>query len=553
MKYAHVARAKRYAREVATGKRVAGKFTRLACQRFLDDLKRKDLRFDAAEADRRCRFIEKLPHIKGIWASRAELIKLEPWQSWLVCNLFGFYRLDGTRRFNEAYARVARKNAKSTLAAGIGLSMFVADGEFGAEVYSGATSEKQAWEVFGPARQMALRDEEFRKHYGVDVNAKNLNAPADNSKFEPVIGKPGDGSSPHCAIIDEFHEHPTWDQYSTFKTGMGARQQPLLLIITTAGVDISSPCFEKDDEVKKILLGTLKADDVFCVIYAADDDDDWTSVAAMKKANPNLGVSVSQRYLESQLEAAKRTPSAAAAYKTKNLNQWVSSGSAELNMLAWKKCADPALNIDDFRGKRCVFGVDLASSVDFVASCRLFHDQIDGNNHYWPFWRFWLPERRIEEDKTGNFAAWADRGFIEVHEDDEIDFAALRKAILDDCELYSPSEVAYDPWRALGLEQELTNAGVVLAKIPQTIAHFTAPMYELEAAHLSGRIHHSDNPVANWMASNLVAKVDTNGNKKPRREIAQNKIDGMVALLMGINRVLAGTQDAYVSGSFRAL
>lgn len=553
MKYGHVARAKRYAREVATGKRVAGKFTRLACQRFLDDLKRKDLRFDAAEADRRCRFIEKLPHIKGVWASRAEFIRLEPWQSWLTCNLFGFFRLDGTRRFNEAYIRVGRKNAKSTLAAGIGLSMMVLDGEFGAEVYSGATSEKQAWEVFGPARQMVLRHPEFRTRFGVDVNAKNLNAPADNSKFEPVIGKPGDGSSPHCAIIDEFHEHPTWDQYSTFKTGMGARQQPLLLIITTAGVDISSPCFEKDDEVKKILLGALKADDFFCVIYAADDDDDWTSVAAMKKANPNLGVSVSQRYLESQLEAAKRTPSAAAAYKTKNLNQWVSSGSAELNMLAWKKCADPALKIEDFRGKRCVFGVDLASSVDFVASCRLFHDQIDGNNHYWPFWRFWLPERRIEEDKTGNFAAWAGRGFIEVHEDDEIDFAALRKAILDDCELYSPSEVAYDPWRALGLEQELTNAGVVLAKIPQTIAHFTAPMYELEAAHLSGRIHHSDNPVANWMASNLVAKVDTNGNKKPRREIAQNKIDGMVALLMGINRVLAGSQETYVSGSFRAL
>ncbi len=551
MKHPHVSRAKKYAREVATGKRVAGKFTRLACQRFLDDLRRKDIRFNAEQAERRCRFLEKQYHIKGVWASRRETIRLQPWQSWIVCNIFGFYRLDDTRRFTEAYVRVARKNGKSILAADIGHSMFVADGEFGAEVYSGATSEKQAWEVFGPARQMALRDEEFRKHYGIEVNAKNLNVPEDNSKFEPVIGKPGDGSSPHCAIIDEFHEHTTWDQYSTFKTGMGARTQPLLLVITTAGVDISSPCFQKDDEIKKILQGVEKADDVFGVIYAADDEDDWTSVAAMKKANPNLGVSVSERYLASQLEAAKRTPAAAAAYKTKNLNLWVSSASAELNMLAWAKCADKKLKIEDFVGRSCVFGVDLASSVDFVAVCRLFYERVDGNFHYWPFWRFVLPERRIEDDD--NFRFWADQGWIELHEDDEIDFARLRGGILEDANRYSPSEIAYDPWRALGLEQELTNAGLVLARIPQTIASFTAPMYELEAAHLSGRIHHSDNPVANWMASNLVAKVDTNGNKKPRREIAQNKIDGMVALLMGINRVLAGAQDAHVSGGLIAV
>lgn len=553
MKHPHVSRAKKYAREVATGKRVSGKFTRLACKRFIDDLRRKDIEFNAEEAERVCRFLEKQSHIKGVWASRREPIKLEPWQSWFVVNLFGFYRLDGTRRFNEGYLRVARKNAKSTIAADIGLFMFIADGEFGAEVYSGATSEKQAWEVFGPARQMALRDEEFRKHYGVEVNAKNLNVPEDNSKFEPVIGKPGDGSSPHCAIIDEFHEHTTWDQFSTFKTGMGARSQPLLLIITTAGVDISSPCFQKDDEIKKILQGTSRGDDVFGVIYAADDDDDWTSVAAMKKANPNLGVSVSERYLASQLEAAKRTPAAAAAYKTKNLNLWVSSGSAELNMLAWAKCADSKLKVESFVGKPCVFGVDLASSVDFVAVCRLFYEQVDGNFHYWPFWRFALPERRVEDDATGNFRMWADQGWIDLHEDDEIDFARIRSGILSDADLYSPSEVAYDPWRAIGLEQELTNAGLVLTKIPQTIAHFTAPMYELEAAHLSQRIHHSDNPVANWMASNLVAKVDTNGNKKPRREIAQNKIDGMVALLMGINRVLAGAQDAHVSGGLIAV
>lgn len=545
----HATVAKRYAREVAAGKRVAGKYTRLACERFNADLKRKDLEFRPDAGARVCRFIEKFHHVKGIWASRKEAIKLEPWQCWMLCNLFGFHTLAGERRFTEAYIRVARKNGKSILGAGIGLYMLSADGEFGAEVYSGATSEKQAWEVFRPARLMAQKDEEFANHYGVEINAKNLNIPEDDSRFEPVIGKPGDGSSPHCAIVDEFHEHKTWDMYNTMVTGMGARANPLVFMITTAGEAIGSPCFEKDDEVKKILSGAVEADRVFGVIYSADDDDDWTSVAAMKKANPNMGVSVSRRYLEGQLESAKRTPQAQAAYKTKNLNLWVSSGSAFLNEYAWRKChAD--VSIEQMSGKECIFGVDLASRVDFVAVCKLFFEKQDGNLIYWPFWRFFLPENRLDDDKSGKYMAWAKEGLIELHEDDEIDFAKLRAAILEDANLHNPAEIAYDPWKAIGMEQELSAAGLTMVKIPQTIAHFTDPMNELEAAHLSGRIKMQPNRVADWMAANLIAKVDTNGNKKPRKEVQQNKNDGMVALLMAINRAMAQHEQGDKSGYF---
>lgn len=539
--------ARRYAREVASGKRVAGLYTRLSCQRFLDDMKRKDLRFDEEAANRVCRFIECFRHVKGQWASRGETIKLEPWQCFILCAIFGFYMPDGSRRFTEAYIRVARKNGKSIIAAGIGLYMFAHDGEYGAEVYSGATSEKQAWEVFRPARLMAMKDEEFAERFGVEVNAKNLNIAGDDSRFEPVIGKPGDGASPHCAIVDEFHEHKTWDLYSTMVTGMGARVNPLLLMITTAGDNIASPCFEKDDECKKILTGGLRADRVFAVIYAADEDDDWTSITAMKKANPNLDISVSRRYLEGQLDAAKRTPHAQAHYKTKNLNIWVSSGAAFLNMLEWNACADPT-PIEDLRGKRCIFGVDLASRIDFVAVCRLFYEVIDGNIHYWPRWRFYLPEARVEDDKTGSYAGWLAGGWIEAHAEDEIDFARLRADILADAAEFEPAEIAYDPWRAIGLEQELASEGLTMVKIPQTAAHFASPMNELEAAHMSGRIHHDNNPVANWMASNLVARADTNGNKKPRREIERNKIDGMVALLMAMNRAMAAEELSGVSG-----
>ncbi len=541
----YVTKAKRYAKAVTSGKKVAGKYVKLACQRFLDDLQRSDLVFNAKEADRACRFMEKFSHVKGRWARDGERLQLGDWQCFIVVSLFGFFRKDGTRKYREAYIRVARKNGKSMLAAAIGLYMFVADGEFGAEVYSGATSEKQAWEVFGPARLMALRHPLFRGHYNVEINAKNMNVPEDNSKFEPVIGNPGDGPSPSLAIIDEFHEHKTWDLYNTMDTGQAAREQPLRLIITTAGTNYASPCFEKDDDARRILEGKFKDDAIFAIIFAADEPegdlpgDHWTSVNAMKKANPNLGVSVSRSYLEDQLGKAKRSPQAQAAFKTKNLNLWVSSGSAFLNSLDWARAGKSRLNIDDYRQWRCIFGLDLASRIDFVALVKLFFRFDDSERmQYALFPRFFLPEGRLEDDKSKQYAAWHERGYFETHEGDEIDFALLKDAILEEAREYGPSEIAYDPWRAIGLEQSLTNEGLTMVKIPQTIAHMTSPMDELQAA-VPTRLVHDNNPVMNWMMGNLVAREDTNGNKKPRRENPRNKIDGAVATLNAMNRALA--------------
>lgn len=550
MKTPHVTKARRWAREVASGKRVAGKHTKLAAQRFLDDIERKDLEYRPSEGERACRFVEKFNHVKGRWARDAERILLEDWQCFVLVAIFSFYHLDGTRRFTEAYIRVARKNGKSIIAAAIGLYMFVADGEYGAEVYSGATTEKQAWEVFRPAKMMAQRHPEFSGHYGVEINAKNMNCPEDDSRFEPVIGSPGDGSSPSCAIIDEFHEHSKWDLYQTMDTGMGSRDNPLRLIITTAGTNVASPCFEKDDDCKKILEGTVTDDSIFAVIFSADDDDDWTSVGAMKKANPNLGVSVSRRYLERQLEKAKRSSAEQAAYKTKNLNIWVSSGQALLNSLAWAKCGDSRMTLDDMDGKPCIFGIDLSARIDVTALMRLFFEvQDDGNLCYWSFPRFWLPENRLEDDKSGQYARWASSGALELHDEDEIDYARVRADIKAEAERFYPMEIAYDPWRASGMEQELTREGFTMVKIPQIVSHMTDAIAELEAAHLSGRITHNNNPMMNWMAGNLVAK-EVSGGRKPIKELERNKIDGCLALLMAMSRAIANRgEPSYLSTS----
>ena len=540
--YPHVVEATRYARSVVDGHIPVGKYTLLSCKRYLRDLGRKDIEFRPYEAERACRFVELFPHVKGRWARDAKRIALEPWQMYFIVGVFGFYK-DGARMVREAYLRVARKNGKSIIAAAIGLYMFVADREFGAEVYSGATSEKQAWEVFSPARLMAARHPDFRRHFGVEVNAKNMNRPEDNSKFEPLIGNPGDGSSPSCAIVDEFHEHRTWALYNTMDSGMAAREQPLILIITTAGVDIGGPCFEKDEDVKRVLNGDVEDDSLFGLIYAPDEDDDWQDPVSMQKANPNYGVSVDPNYLNRQLEKAKRSPNDMATFKTKHLNQWVGAGVTFLNMLRWLECGNAGLDIDALdRDWNVVYGVDLSSRVDLTAVMRLFYKKdAEGNVIYKSKPVFFLPENRVDDDQNGGmYKGWAEGGYINLHPDDEIDYALLREFILADAEKYLPREIGYDPWKSMGLEQELTAQGLTMVRIPQTVSQFTSPMDELEAAHLSGRIEHDDNPVMNWMCSNLMVKINTmNGTKKPDRAVVKNKIDGPVALLMAMNRAMA--------------
>ncbi|MCT6271156.1 terminase large subunit, partial [Escherichia coli] len=264
--YPNVNAANQYARDVVRGKIVACQFVIQACQRHLDDLmaeKSKSFRyrFDKDLAERAAKFIQLLPHTKGEWAFKRMPITLEPWQLFVICCAFGWVN-KGTRlrRFREVYTEIPRKNGKSAISAGVALYCFACDNEFGAEVYSGATTEKQAWEVFRPARLMCKRTPMLTEAFGIEVNASNMNRPEDGARFEPLIGNPGDGSSPHCAVVDEYHEHATDALYTTMLTGMGARRQPLMWAITTAGYNIEGPCYDKRREVIEMLNGSVSGD-----------------------------------------------------------------------------------------------------------------------------------------------------------------------------------------------------------------------------------------------------------------------------------------------------
>lgn len=291
--YPNVNAANQYARDVVRGKIVACQFVIQACQRHLDDLmaeKSKSFRyrFDKDLAERAAKFIQLLPHTKGEWAFKRMPITLEPWQLFVICCAFGWVN-KGTRlrRFREVYTEIPRKNGKSAISAGVALYCFACDNEFGAEVYSGATTEKQAWEVFRPARLMCKRTPMLTEAFGIEVNASNMNRPEDGARFEPLIGNPGDGSSPHCAVVDEYHEHATDALYTTMLTGMGARRQPLMWAITTAGYNIEGPCYDKRREVIEMLNGSVPNDELFGIIYTVDEGDDWTDPQVLEKANPN--------------------------------------------------------------------------------------------------------------------------------------------------------------------------------------------------------------------------------------------------------------------------
>lgn len=531
-----------YIRKVISGKILSCNEHRQACQRHLNDLKKKKFKFDKAAASRVCEFIELMPHVKGKWSKDNKKLELESWQIFIVCSIFGWKDKDGFRRYRNVYIKVPRKNGKSTLMAGIGNYMFVADGEEGAEVYSGATSEKQAWEVFGPARQMIDKTPELKDHFGVIVNAKNLNVVGSMSKFEPVVGDPGDGPSPSCAITDEYHEHKTSNLYDTMLTGMGAREQPLNLVITTAGDNIAGPCYDLEDAAKKCLSGAVPNEELFAIIFGIDEDDDWDSVEALIKANPNYGVSVSAKFLQARLNDAKSRASRRGIYKTKHLNVWVNARAAFFDVEAWQAGGDVNLSMEDYKGRKCFVALDLASKIDIAAKIIIFPPE-DEYKDWGIFVKFYLPEVTAEDPENEHYEKWVDDGWIITTPGNVLDFDIIQEDLEDFCKEYNPVDVAYDPFQATQMATQMVKKGVEMIEYGATVRNFSEPMKELDAIILKRLVRHEGNPAMAWMMSNVVAKLDAKENVFPRKNKVEQKIDGPVGLIMAVGRCMVENEE----------
>lgn len=561
--YPNVNMANQYARDVLNGKILACKSIQLACQRHFNDLKislDKDYpyRFDRELAERACRFVQLLPHSSGDLAGQK--LKLEPWQAFAFSSIFGWVtKKTKKRRFREAYIRVARKNGKSFFAAGIGTYMFCADGENSAEVYCGATTMAQAKKVFTPARQMADRLPSLRSKFNISVWVDSLTRP-DGSLFAPIAGKPGDGDSPHCAIIDEYHEHETDHMYEAMTLGMGARSQPLTLIITTAGTSLESPCYDKDKQVKEMLNGHVPNDRLFGLIYELDEGDDWTDPTNFIKANPNLDLSISYDDLLAEMEVAKQVPRKVNAFKTKRLNIWVSGKSAYYNMTQWHAAADESLCYEDFAGEDYYLGLDLAQRLDLNAGVGVFVREIEGKKHYYCIKpKFWVPEDTVRSTdpkiaKTADrYVKFVEMGVLEATDGAEADYREILASIIDlqEIDKVRVSEIPIDPSGATALSHELQDHGFDPISIRQDYTNMSTPMKELEAALAGGRFHHDGNPVLSWCISNVIGKnlPGSDDIVRPTKGDKQSKIDGATALFMAIGRAMlngrASNQSVY--------
>lgn len=559
----HIEKATQYIEGVLSGKIDACRFVRLACQRQRDDLvrlaKHPIYYWSPDHGARVCRFIERLPHVKGDCAKRAELFKLEPWQCFIITTVFGWRRRDTDgRRFKRTYVEVPRGNGKSALSSGIGLYCLAADGEQGAEVYSAATTREQSKVVWETAKTMMQKRPDFALKLGVSTSMYSVFQSKTHSKFVALSREANnqDGLNVHCAVIDELHAHKTRETYDVIETASAKRSSSLIWIITTAGSDTSGICYEVRGYMQKVLEG-LVDDTQFGIIYTIDDGDDWTSPAVWAKANPNWGVSVMSDVYAALAFKAMQTPSAQNNFKTKHLCTWVNAESAAFDMRAWDKCADPALKIEDFARQECFVGVDLASKIDIAAKARLFVRRVDepaastatdesisdslkerAKLHYYLFVESYLPEAAISDGRNSQYAGWELEALLRTTPGDVLDFGLVQDELLQDSKDFRLREVAFDPWQAAQMAQELVAKGLVMVEVRPSVQNFSAPMKELDALMREGRLHHSGSPVMRWMVSNTVCHVDAKDNIYPRKEKGENKIDGVVATLMALSRAM---------------
>lgn len=538
----HVAAAHRYIDGVLSGRIDACEWVKLACRRQLADLERQGdwpYRFDEQRAGRVCRFIEKLPHIKGPKAGTR--IVLEDWQAFVLTTAFGWVRADtGARRFRRVYVEVPRGNAKSTTSSGVGLYALAADGEGGAEVYSAATTRDQARIVFRDAQQMARRSPELMGALGVQVAAHNINVLRSASKFEALSAESGslDGLNIHLAIVDELHAHKTREVYDVLETGTGKRTQSMLWCITTAGSNRAGICYEVRTYLTKVLGGQATDDSFFGCIWSIDDGDDWTDPKVWAKANPNWGVSVQPDVIGQLAAKAMQMPAAINNFKTKHLNIWVNADTAWMDMRAWDRCADPSLDIADFEGEECTIGLDLASKTDLAAKVLLFPRKVDGIDHYYVFGTYYLPEAAVADGRNSQYAGWEIEGRLVTTPGDVLDFDRVEEDLIEDSRRFQVTEIGYDPWQATQLAQRLQAQGATVIEYRNTVPNFSAPMKEIDALVRAGRLHHNGDPVLGWMVSNVVCHTDAKDNIYPRKERPENKIDGVVALITALGRAM---------------
>lgn len=497
--------------------------------------------FSVDSADRVVRFFERLLVLtKGEFAGLPFI--LSEWQEQeIIRPLFGTIRPDGLRQYRTAYVEIPRKNGKSTLAAGLALYMLFADGEQGAEIYGAASDKEQASIVFNVAAEMVRRSPELARRCKIIDSQKRIVVHSTGSFYRAIPAEEAQahGFNAHAVIFDELHTQPNRSLWDVLSTSFGARSQPLLFAITTAGYDTHSICWEQHEYAEKIERGVIDDPTYFAYIKSAPREADWTSEKVWQDANPALGEFRNLEEMRMMCKRAMETPSFENTFRRLYLNQWTSQSVRWLPLIAWDEC-NREVQEKSLKKRPCWAGLDLASTTDIAALVYVFpFERPDGKYQYQVLPRFFIPEEnmheRVRRDKVP-YDVWVRKGLVTATAGNVIDYAWIIQQIEKDSEIFDIKEIAYDRWGATKLIQDLEEVVKEVVPFGQGYASMSPPTKELLNLVLSKQIDHGGNPVLRWMADNMVVKQDPAGNIKPDKSKSTEKIDGMVALIMAIDR-----------------
>lgn len=517
-----------YASDVSAGREVCGRLIALAVERFYRFQERDDILFREDRVDYVILFISKLRHYTGRHAGKA--FDLQPWQAFIIACIYGFYHRDtGERVVKSVYIEMARKQGKSALAAALCLYHLIADGESGAEVYLAANSKDQVKLSSWPLCS------NFAK--GLDPKGKALDIFRDMVKFDTakswlkVLAADStklDGPNPSMFLLDEYHAAKSTGLKDVLQSGQGMRDDPMQVIITTAGFDKMGPCYQMRTMCVEVLERLKDDDSTFAAIYALDEDDDWKDEATWIKSNPNLGVTVKPSYIRDQVKKAVNSPSEEVGVRTKNINEWCDSAEVwipDTNILA--VTAD--VNLSQFCSEHeCFVGIDLSSTSDL--SCVSYMIPFEGKMYFKT--DYYLPREALKTKKNKEqYGEWARLGYLKITPGNVIDYDCILEDILQTDAKIFIMKVGYDSWNATQFVINAENRGLPMEPVSQSIGNFNRPTKEMERAILSQAIVIDNNPITRFCFKNVVMKVDYNGNTKPSKQFNDKKIDGVVAMI----------------------
>jgi phage terminase large subunit-like protein len=540
-------RVTRYMDGIMNGTVTTGQYIRLAVKRHYDDLKQADKMgwtFNKSAAIYTIRFFPFMSHGKGEFEGKP----FDPsnWQLMILWIIFGWYNKDKTRRFNYCYIEVAKKNGKTTFMAGLGNYMLIADGEAGAEVYSMATSYKQAKLCFVEAQRMIRKSEHLRNK--VEVYEHNMHILETGSKFEPLSSQyeSNEGINPHCSIIDEYHVHKKSTLFDLAKSAVGSRRNPLLMVITTAGFDKSLPCYALREQIIEILMGIKRQDNMTGFIYTMDPEDDWQDPANWVKSAPNLGVSVSLKFMQTEfIDAMNKGGHRLVNFQTKNLNIWVDSEDTWIPDHIWMECSDP-INENELIGRKVYLGLDLSEKYDITALCRSFPPVKKGEKRK-VLWDLWIPEAKVKElQDFVDYRLWAEEGLVHICEGNTVDDDLIIEQIMKYVEYHEIKELGFDEWNAKKFIVDLVKRGFPLdkcRKVVQYMSVLSEPTKKLYGEIYEQQLTHGGHKVLRWMNRNVRIKRDTNLNIRIDKDKSREKVDGMSSLVNALACEIDNNED----------